>query len=175
MENKKNLIEQMKKELGYKNVMQVPRILKIVVSCGVGSSKDKKRHEVVTDRLAKITGQKPVPRGAKKSIAGYKTRTGDIIGYQVTLRGSKMRGFLDKLINAALPRAKDFRGLALSSLDDMGNLTIGIKEHTIFPETSDEDLKDVFGMGITFVTTAKNRQESLAYFRILGFPFKKNK
>lgn len=157
----------------YTNVIQAPRLTSVSVSSGVGSFKDKKKIDVVLDRLAKITGQKPSPRGAKKSIASFKSREGDVVGVLVTLRGARMFGFLDKLIQVALPRTKDFRGLLPSSIDEMGNMTIGVREHTVFPETSDEELKDVFGMGITIVTTAKNRDEARAFFTHLGFPFAK--
>lgn len=158
---------------GYKNPMQVPRIQKVVISVGVGSFKDKNKMKVVEDRLAKITGQKAAPRGAKVSIATFKSREGDIVGYQVTLRGQRMHDFLEKLIHISLPRTKDFRGINLSGADEMGNYTMGIKEHTIFPETADEELKDVFGMAITIVTTAKSKEEVLKYLTHLGFPFKK--
>lgn len=160
-------------EQGYKNAMQSPRILKVVVSTGVGSIKDKAKIQVIEDRLARITGQKAAPRGAKVSVANFKSRQGDIVGYQVTLRGQMMHDFLDKLINIALPRTKDFRGISPDSADEMGNYTLGIKEHIIFPETADEELKDVFGMAITIVTTAKNKKELLAFLTYLGFPFKK--
>ena len=158
---------------GYKNLMQTPRILKVVVSTGVGSFKDKTKFKVVEDRLARITGQKPAPRGAKVSIASFKSRQGDIVGYQVTLRGSRMFDFLDRLVNLALPRTKDFRGISPDAVDEMGNYTLGIKEHNIFPETSDEELKDVFGLAVTIVTTAKSKEEALAFLTHLGFPFKK--
>jgi large subunit ribosomal protein L5 len=163
----------LKGKLHYTNPMQAPRLVKIVVSTGVGSLKDKKKLELILDRLSKITGQKASPRGAKKAIATFKSRIGDIVGYQVTLRGSRMNGFLDKFLNVALPRTKDFRGLSRGSVDEMGNITIGIKEHTIFPETADEDLKDVFGLSITIVTTAKSKDEALAYLEHLGFPLRK--
>jgi large subunit ribosomal protein L5 len=155
--------------------MQTPRLQKVVVSVGVGSFKDKKKIELVEDRLAKITGQKPARRGAKKSIASYKTRQGDVVGLQVTLRGPRMYGFLDKLLNIALPRTRDFRGIPVSAIDEIGNITLGVKEHTIFPEASDEDLRDVFGMGITVVTTAKNKEEAKAFLEHLGFPFAKTR
>jgi large subunit ribosomal protein L5 len=158
---------------GYKNPMQKPRIEKVVVSVGVGSFKDKNKMKVVEDRLAKITGQKAAPRAAKVSIATFKSREGDIVGYQVTLRGQRMHDFLEKLIHIALPRTKDFRGVSRSGADEMGNYTLGVKEHTIFPETSDEELKDVFGMAITIVTSAKSREEVLKLLTHLGFPFKK--
>jgi len=150
--------------------MQNPRIMKVIVSSGVGKKRDKKQLEVIEDRLAKITGQKPAMRGAKQSIAAFKVREGDTVGMQVTLRGARMYDFLDKLIHIALPRTRDFRGISPKAIDDMGNITIGIKEHTIFPETSDEDLKDVFGLAITVVTTAKTRAEAEAFFRHLGLP-----
>ena len=158
---------------GYKNPMQMPRILKVVVSSGVGSFKDKTKFKVVEDRLMRITGQKPAPRGAKISIARFKSRQGDVVGYQVTLRGQRMYDFLDRLVHLALPRTKDFRGISPDAVDEMGNYTLGIKEHNIFPETSDEELKDVFGMAITIVTTAKSKEEVLAFLTHLGFPFRK--
>lgn len=154
------------------NVMRAPRLVKIVVSSGVGSAKDKNRLEVVSSRLARITGQKASPRAAKQSIAQFKMREGDIVGYQVTLRNARMFDFIDKLIHIALPRTRDFRGLTAGAIDEMGNLTIGIKDHTIFPETAEEDLKDVFGIAITIVTTAKSKEEAEAFFRHIGIPFK---
>lgn len=154
----------------YTSPMQGPRVLKVVVSSGVGKKRDKKQLELIEDRLAKITGQKPAARGARISIASFKVREGDTVGLQVTLRGARMYDFLDKLIHIAFPRTRDFRGLSPKAIDDMGNMTIGIKEHTIFPETSDEDLKDVFGLAITIVTTAKNKAEAEAFFRHLGMP-----
>lgn len=159
-------------EFGYKNRMQAPRIQKVVISSGTGKAKDKNRNALVADRLAKITGQQASARPAKQSIAQFKMREGDIVGYQVTLRGARMYDFLDKLIHIALPRTRDFRGIADSAVDEMGNMTIGIREHTIFPETSDEDLKDVFGLAVTVVTTAKDRASALAFFKHLGVPFK---
>jgi len=170
-EKNKKAFELMKEKFGYKNVMQAPRLVKVVISAGTGSFKDKKKREIVADRLNKITGQKPAPRGAKISIAAFKVREGDPVGFQVTLHGARMNDFLDRLVNIALPRTKDFRGIPMSGIDNIGNYTIGIREHTIFPETSDEDLKDVFGFAITVVTTAKNREEAKAFLENLGFPF----
>lgn len=163
----------LKTKRGYKNAMQAPRILKVVISTGVGSFKDKNKMKVVEDRLARITGQKAAPRGAKVSVASFKSREGDIVGYQVTLRGKRMLDFLDRLINITLPRTKDFRGISANSADEMGNYTLGIKENTIFPETADEELKDVFGLAITVVTTAKSKEEVVDFLTYLGFPFKK--
>lgn len=172
-EKQKNAYESMRSAYGYKNPMQAPKLAKVVVSVGVGKARDPKRNTLVMDRLAQITGQKPSLRGAKKSIASFKVRQGDPVGVTVTLRGERMRKFLDKLINIAIPRMKDFRGLSRKGIDELGNLTIGIKEHTIFTETSNEDLKDVFGMAITVVTTAKNKKEAEDFFELLGFPCKK--
>lgn len=155
---------------GYTSAMQGPRIEKVIVSSGVGKKRDKKQLEVVEDRLAKITGQKPSARPARISIASFKVREGDTVGYQVTLRGARMYDFVDKLIHIALPRTRDFRGLSAKAIDEMGNFTVGIREHTIFPETSDEDLKDVFGLAITIVTTAKSKDEAEAFFRHIGMP-----
>ena len=155
---------------GYTSPMQGPRIGKVIVSTGVGKKRDKKQLELIEDRLAKITGQKPSLRPARLSIASFKVREGDTVGMQVTLRGARMFDFLDKVIHIALPRTRDFRGLKSSAIDDMGNLTIGIKDNTIFPETSDEDLKDVFGLAVTIVTSAKSKAEAEAFFRHLGLP-----
>lgn len=162
-----------KEKLKIDNPMEAPRVEKVVVSTGVGSLKDKKKTELIVDRLSRITGQKPSFNKAKKSIASFKLREGDVIGYQVTLRGKRMNDFLDKFINIALPRTKDFRGIPVKNIDQMGNLTVGIKEHTIFPETSDEDIRDVFGMSITVVTSVKNKKDAEEFLRYLGIPFVK--
>jgi len=168
--------EALKNELGYKNVMQAPRVQKIVVSTGVGkTNKDKKRLELVRDRLSRITGQAAAPRAAKKAIANFKSRAGDTVGYQVTLRGARQQAFLNKLIHIVFPRGKDFRGIKLSAIDEMGNISIGLKEHTVFPETSDEDAKDIFGLAITIVTSAKNKKEAEAFLRHLGLPLQEAK
>lgn len=168
-------MEKMKADFHYKNVMAAPRMKKIVINVGTGTmmKKDKNKNTAISDRLAKITGQKPALRGAKQSVATFKIRQGDPIGMVVTLRGSRMYAFIEKLTNVALPRTKDFRGVNRSGVDNIGNLTLGIKEHTIFPETADEDIRDVFGMSITLVSSAKNRKEGMAFFELLGLPFKK--
>ena len=155
---------------GYTSPMQAVRIEKIVVSTGIGKKRDKKQIELIEDRLAKITGQKPSLRPARLSIASFKVREGDPVGLQVTLRGARMFDFIDKLIHIALPRTRDFRGLKPTAIDDMGNMTVGIKDNTIFPETSDEDLKDVFGLAITIVTSAKSKAEAEAFLRHIGLP-----
>jgi large subunit ribosomal protein L5 len=169
----KHSFKTLKAPLALKNPMQTPRLVKVVISSGFGSVKDKKKIELIADRLAKITGQKPAVRTTKKAIATFKTRLGDAIGYQITLRGKRMTEFLDRLIHVALPRTKDFRGLARTSVDAMGNYTFGIKENTIFPETSDEDLKDVFGFAVTIVTTSNDKKATLAFLEYLGLPLKR--
>lgn len=168
----KKAYEALKGELGYTNIMQTPKITQIVVSTGVNNRVDPKKRQLIIDRLMRIAGQKPSERGAKKSIANYKTRVGDIVGYQITLRGNRMQSFLDKLIHIVLPRVKDFRGIKTTSIDEMGNITIGLKEHTVFPETADEDAKDVFGLAVTITTTAKTKKDAEAFLRHVGIPFK---
>ncbi|HEY4517369.1 MAG TPA: 50S ribosomal protein L5 [Candidatus Paceibacterota bacterium] len=173
-EKEKKVYSALKEPFHYRSSMQAPHLEKVVVSIGVGkTSKDKNRQKLISERLATITGQKAAPRGAKKSIASFKVVQGDVVGYQVTLRGKRMYDFLDRLLNTAIPRTKDFRGISAKAIDEMGNLTIGIKEHTIFPETADEDLKDVFGFAVTIVTSAKNKTEAKAFFDELGVPFQK--
>lgn len=163
----------LKGDFGYKNTMQAPKLVKVVISVGIGTLKDKEKIKVIESRLIRITGQKASPRPAKKAIASFKSRQGQIIGYQVTLRGQRMYDFLNKLIHISLPRTRDFRGLPVKAIDDMGNYTVGIKEHTIFPETADEDLKDVFGLAATIVTTAKTKKEAEALLRHIGLPLQK--
>lgn len=172
-ERQEKIYETVRERFSYQNPLQAPRLEKVVVSTGVGKVQDKNKLQVIQDRLAKITGQKAAPRGAKKSIASFKVRQGDIVGYQVTLRGARMYDFLDRLINIALPRTRDFRGLSVKGFDEMGNYTFGIKENTIFPESSDEELRDVFGVAVTVVTTATDKEASRALLEHLGFPFEK--
>ena len=172
-EKTKLAFKELKEKLGLKNIMQAPKILKVVVNSGVGSLNDKKKIDIVVDRLSKITGQRPIKRSAKKSVASFKSREGDIVGVQITLRGEKMWSFLDRLLNIALPRTKDFRGISIDALDEMGNYTLAIKEHTVFSETADEDLKDVFGFSATIITNLKNKESASEFFKALGFPFKK--
>jgi large subunit ribosomal protein L5 len=172
-QKQKEAYEALKGKFGYTNPMQSPKISKVVVGVGVGSVTDKNRLKMINEKLALITGQKPSVRAAKKSIATFKVRQGQTSGYKVTLRGESARMFIDKMINIALPRTRDFRGLEKSSVDEMGNFTLGIKENAIFPETADQDVKDAFGMGITIVTTSKNPAETVAFLEFLGVPFKK--
>lgn len=173
-EKTKHSFKDLKDTLGLTNIMQAPRIMKVVINSGVGKFNDKKKIDIVEDRLAKITGQKPIRRGAKQSIASFKSRQGDIVGVQVTLRGQKMWSFLDRLLNLALPRTKDFRGISTEAFDVMGNYTLSVRENTVFPETADEDLKDVFGFSITIVTNLKDKRSTQAFLQAVGFPFRKS-
>lgn len=172
-ERHKGVLAALKEAFKYVNPMQSPRVVKVMVTAGIGSISDKNKRQLIADRLATITGQKPANRTAKKAIATFKTRIGDLVGYQVTLRGGRMWDFLDRVIHVALPRTRDFRGLKTTGFDEMGNYSFGIKEHTVFAETGDEDVKDVFGLGITVVTTAKTKKEAEALLRHLGFPFQR--
>lgn len=170
---KKKAVPEMEKKFGYKNKLAVPKIVKVVINTGVGSVKDEKQLEVIEKQLALIAGQKPASRRSKKSIASFKLREGDLAGYSATLRGQKMYDFLDRFINIAIPRIGDFRGLNPKAVDGAGNFTIGVKEHTIFPEIAEEEIKNIFGFEATIVTNAKTRDEALELFKLLGFPFKK--
>lgn len=179
---KKEVIPAMMDKFGYKNVMAVPKIAKVVVNTGFGrilggktSNEQKKIRGAILDDLALICGQRPVLTVAKKSIAGFKIREGLAIGAKATLRKKKMYDFLEKLIFVGLPRSRDFRGINFKSIDKEGNLTIAIKEHIIFPEISAEKAKNIFGFEITVVTTAKKEEEGLEMLRLIGFPIKKSK
>jgi large subunit ribosomal protein L5 len=174
-QKEKKAFKELKAKYGYKNTMAAPKLVKVVVASGTGSGlkKNKDHNKLVLERIAKITGQRPATKSAKKSIATFKIRIGDPVGVMVTLRGARMYGFLDKLINVAIPRTKDFRGIERKIVDNIGNLTMSIKEHTIFPETGDEELKDVFGLAVTIVTTAKTKPEATEFFELIGIPFKK--
>lgn len=175
VDKQKKTFDALKSDFSYSNVMQTPRIQKVVINVGMGKMRpDKRKSEVVAEKLAQITGQKVASRMAKKSIASFKVREGQLSGYQVTLRGKRMNDFLDKLLNIALPRTRDFRGIKTTGVDEMGNYSLGIIDNSIFPETADQDLKDAFGMTITVVTTSSNPKETLAYLKHLGFPFKKD-
>lgn len=166
----KKVVPLLEKEFNYTNRLAVPKILKVVVNTGVGRISDEKQREVVQKSLDVITGQHALPRRAKKAIAAFKTRIGQVIGYSVTLRGQRMYEFLDRLVGAALPRTRDFKGIPTSAFDAKGNLTIGIKEHIVFPEMIGEDVRFMFGLEVTVVTTAKSREEGRALLKGLGFP-----
>ncbi|MBC7333810.1 MAG: 50S ribosomal protein L5 [Actinobacteria bacterium] len=170
----KEIVPQMMKEFNYKNVMEVPKLEKITINMGVGSATQNiKELESVAQDLAKLSGQKPIITRAKKSIAGFKVRKGNPIGCKVTLRGNRMYEFLDRLLNVALPRVRDFRGLSPNSFDGYGNYTIGIKEQLIFPEVDYDSVQSVKGMNITITTTAKSDREAASLLEKFGFPFRK--
>lgn len=169
------VIKALKDEFGYKNVMQVPKLERIVVSRGVGAAvADKKLIDYSVDEFTKITGQKAVPTMSKKDVANFKLRKGMPIGVKVTLRGSKMYEFLERLIAVSLPRIRDFNGIN-SKLDGKGNYTLGIKEQIIFPEIDIDKITKVLGMEITFVTSTDNDEEAQALLREFGLPFKNKK
>src|SRR3989344_3114527 len=170
---KKDIIPKMKEKFGYANNMAVPKLEKIVVNVGVGrlaqqANFDKILPEVMND-LSSITGQKPATSGAKKSIAGFKIRIGQVVGVKATLRGRRMYDFLDKLINIVFPRVRDFHGVDLKNVDKKGNLTVGFKEHVVFPEILSELLKVDFGLEISIVSNAKTKEESIELYKLLGF------
>ena len=172
-QHKNKLMEMLSKELSIKNVFALPNIEKVVINVGLGRIiKDEKFLGLVLRDLALISGQKPKTTLAKKSIANFKTRQGMVIGAMVTLRGQRMHDFTRRLINSALPRTRDFRGISDKSLDKKGNLTIGIKEHIVFPEVSGEEMKNIFGFELTFVVKAKHQEEELALYKAMGFPIK---
>ena len=156
----------------YKNVMEVPRLEKVVVNMGVGDAKENSKFlEAAVNDLATITGQKPVVIRAKKSVAAFKLREGMKIGAKVTLHGDRMYEFVDKLFNVALPRVRDFRGVSANSFDGRGNYTLGLREQLIFPEISYDDIEKVRGMDISFVTTAETDEEATEFLRLMGMPF----
>ena len=159
---------------GYKSVMQVPKIVKIVVNLGIGDAiSEPKRLDEAVNELTAITGQKPVITKAKKSIANFKLREGMPIGCKVDLRGEKMYDFLDKLVNISLPRVRDFHGVSKTAFDGRGNYTLGVKEQIIFPEISYDKVNKVRGMDIVIVTTANTDEEAEALLRAFGMPFAK--
>ena len=170
---KKKVIPAMKDRFSYKNIMAVPKIEKVVLNVGIGKIvKEEKMVEKIRNDIAKITGQIPAFRKAKKSIAGFKLREGTNVGLIATLRGKRMYDFIERLIFVALPRSRDFRGISAESLDNSGNLNIGIKEQNIFPEVSYESSRDIFGFQITVTTTAKTKEEGLELLKQIGFPIK---
>jgi large subunit ribosomal protein L5 len=168
----KELSPKLAKQLGYENRFQVPKLLKIVVSMGVKEGVvDSKAVDKAVEELMLITGQKPVVTKAKKAIAAFKLREGLPIGCKVTLRKSMMYDFMDRFVNIALPRVKDFRGLSPKKFDGKGNYAVGIKEHLIFPEINYDKVDKIRGMNIVFVTTAKTNEEALELLKLFNFPF----
>ncbi|PWN05051.1 50S ribosomal protein L5 [Rhodohalobacter mucosus] len=171
---KDEVVDKLTEEFKYENVMAVPKLQKIVINVGVGSAiSDTKELDSVVQNIAQITGQQPVKTKAKKSISNFKLREGMPIGCKVTLRGKIMFEFLDRLINLALPRTRDFQGVPNKSFDGRGNYTMGIKEHTIFPEIDVDKTSQVHGMDITFVTSAVTDEEAFTLLKHFGMPFKK--
>lgn len=171
---KDEIISSLKDQFEYGNIMAVPKLEKIVVNCGVGEAvENEKILDTVIENVAQITGQHPITTKAKKSISNFKVRDGQGIGCKVTLRGKQMYEFLDRLINLALPRTRDFQGVPDKSFDGRGNYTLGIKEHTIFPEINTEEVDHVHGLDVTFVTTAETDEEAYALLKEFGMPFKK--
>lgn len=169
----KTIVHQLKEELKYSSIMQVPKIEKIIINIGVGDAvATPKMLDKTVSELTKITGQKPVVTKAKKSIAGFKLREGMPIGCKVTLRGEKMMDFFDKLISIALPRVRDFQGLSRNAFDKNGNYTFGVKEQIIFPEINYEDVDKIRGMQVTIVTSTHDKQATTLLLEKFGFPFK---
>ncbi|HZD68452.1 MAG TPA: 50S ribosomal protein L5 [Actinomycetes bacterium] len=167
------LREQLKRELGLQNIMQVPRPVKIVVNMGVGDAiREPRQLEGAVRDLTSITGQKPLVTKAKRSIAGFKVREGQSIGAKVTLRGDRMWEFLDRLLSIALPRIRDFRGLPRKGFDGHGNYTLGLTEQLVFPEVDYDSIVKIRGMDVTLVTTAGNDEHGRALLSALGFPFR---
>jgi large subunit ribosomal protein L5 len=171
---KKEIVPALKKEFGYTNDFEVPKMLKATINSGIGHAlKDEKFLDTVVSTLTRISGQKPVLRKAKKSISAFKIRAGMVVGVSVTLRGRRMYDFVDKLINVALARVRDFQGLEPKNVDQNGNLTVGFKEHIVFPEIHSDEVEKIHGLEISISTTASSRAAGLALFTYLGFPFKK--
>lgn len=168
-----NVVPEMKEKFGYANDLAVPKIEKTIVNIGIGKCHEEKdKVEEIVNGLQAITGQRPIKTKARKAISGFKVRENMEIGLKVTSRGKRMWDFIDRLINVALPRTRDFQGISADSVDQNGNLNIGIKEHIIFPEIFPEQVKNIFSLQVTLVTTAKNKKEGLELFKLLGFPIK---
>jgi len=169
------IIPELKKTLGIKNTMAIPKITKIVINSGIGTyvKSQKKDYNSVVENLARISGQKPVVQKAKKAISNFKVREGEVVGVSVTLRGARMYDFLNKLINVVFPRVRDFRGVSPKSFDGKGNYSVGFKEHIVFPEISPDDVTNLHGLQINISTTAKNNEEGFELLKAMGFPFRK--
>ena len=171
---KNEIVPELMKLHGYKNVNEVPKLDKIVLNMGLGAEKDNsKSFNIAVDELAAISGQKPIVTTAKKSIANFKLRQNQKIGAKVTLRGERMYEFMDRLISIALPKVRDFRGISPKAFDGFGNYTLGIKEQLIFPEIVYDDVIKVRGMDIVFVTTANTNEEAFELLKAFGMPFRK--
>jgi large subunit ribosomal protein L5 len=169
------VVPKLKEQFGYQNIHQVPKVVKVTVNRGLGeASQNAKAMESSLNEIATITGQKPVVTRAKKAIAGFKIRQGMPVGVMVTLRSGRMYSFLDRLINLALPRIRDFRGVSPKSFDGSGNYTLGIREQLIFPEVEYDSIDQIRGMDISIITTAKTDEEGRALLKELGMPFREN-
>jgi len=172
---RKSIIPEICKQYGFKNTLQAPRLKKIVINVGAGEgAHDPKVIEMVVEDLSKITGQRPLITKAKKAISSFKIRKGVSVGCCVTLRGKRMYEFMDRLVNIALPRIRDFRGVSPKAFDDRGNYTLGLKEQTIFPEIEYEKAEKVYGMNITLVIESKGKEQAHELLRLLGMPFRTN-
>jgi large subunit ribosomal protein L5 len=168
----KEIVPKLKEQFGFKNAMEVPKIQKVVINVGIGKFlKDSKFVELIKRDLAAISGQMPMETKARKSVAGFKIREQQVIGLAVTLRGQRMYDFLDKLISIALPRVKDFRGVAAKGFDGRGNYHLGLKEHIVFPEISNEALDHIFGLQVSIVTNAGQDDPARALLTAMNFPF----
>jgi large subunit ribosomal protein L5 len=171
---RKEVVPKMMEHFGFTNMYEVPRLVKIVVNVGLGEAvQDKKFMDSVTAEIADITGQKPIITKAKKAIAGFKIRKGSLVGCKVTLRRARMYEFLDRLVNVAIPRIRDFRGVPQGSFDNSGNYSLGITEQAIFPEINVDKILLVHGMDITIVTTAKKKEQTFELLSLFGMPFKR--
>jgi large subunit ribosomal protein L5 len=171
----KEIIPKLQTSLNQKNILALPKIVKVTLNIGLGDAierKDPKIAEVAKETLFQISGQKPVETKAKKAISGFKIRQGQVIGLKVTLRSQKMYDFIDKLINITLPRRRDFRGLDSAGVDDRGNFSLGLREQVIFPEINSQHIEKTHGLQITISTNAGNREKGLLLFKALGIPFK---
>ncbi|PJF37471.1 MAG: 50S ribosomal protein L5 [Candidatus Thermofonsia Clade 1 bacterium] len=172
---RETVVPEMMKEFRYRNALEVPRIVKVVLNIGVGEALDNaKALDSAVEDLSKITGQKPVITRARKAVAAFKLREGRAIGVKVTLRNERMWSFLDRLINLALPRTRDFRGISGNAFDGRGNYTLGLREQLIFPEIEYDKIDKVRGMEISIVTTAKSDEEGRRLLKLLGMPFREN-
>ncbi|MDP2642866.1 MAG: 50S ribosomal protein L5 [Candidatus Peregrinibacteria bacterium] len=173
----KEIAPELKKTLKLTNVMAVPKVTKITINVGLGTylKTHNKDHASVVETIGKITGQRPVLTKARKAISNFKTREGEIVGIKVTLRGTRMYDFLNKLVNITFPRVRDFRGISPKAFDGQGNYSVGFKEHIVFPEISPDDVMKIHGVEVCISTTAKNNEQGFELLKAFGFPFKTSK
>ncbi|MFA6525902.1 MAG: 50S ribosomal protein L5 [Candidatus Buchananbacteria bacterium] len=170
----KEVVPALKEKFGYKNIMSVPKILKVTINVGINSrNTDSGLLDNVENNLRRITGQKPVRTKSRAAISAFKVKENMVVGVVVTLRGQKMYDFLDKLINISLPRIRDFRGVSAGNIDQQGNMSIGFKEHVVFPEIRSDEVERIHGMQVNITTNSKSHEEGEELFRLLGFPMQK--